>query len=88
MKRFTIGLSMLLISGAALAANGEPNFWGGIGAGAYTGKNYPDDAGSENDPGHNNVGGYSIHGSLNFTGEQATFRIRQSALFNFTSNRA
>lgn len=88
MKRFTIALSMLLISTGALAGNGEPNFWGGIGAGGYTGKNYPDDAGSQDDPGHNNVGGYSIHGSLNFTGPQATFRIRQTALFNFTSNRA
>ncbi len=88
MKRFTIALSMLLISTGALAGNGEANFWGGIGAGAYTGKNYPPDAGSQDDPGHNDVGGYSIHGSFNFTGPQATFRIRQSALFGFTSNRA
>ncbi len=88
MKRFAIALSMLLSSGVALAASSEPNFWGGIGAGGYTGKNYPPDAGSVDDPDHNKVGGYEINGSLNFTGPNATFRFRETALFHFTSNRA
>jgi hypothetical protein len=77
-----------LFCGSAFAQGFEPNFWGGIGGGAYTAKDYPPDAGSQDDPDHNKVGGYSIHGTLNFTGSMATFRIRQSALFGFTSNRA
>ena len=85
--RWTTLPALLFCVTATAATTAEPNFWGGLGGGAYTGKNYPPD-GDTYDPNHNDVGGYSVHGSFNFTGPQATFRIRQSEYFGFTSNTA
>ena len=97
MKLQMLPLAALVFCTSAAAARapesappaGEgPNIWVGLGGGGYTGQNYPNDSGSQEDRDHNKVGGYAAHFSLNFEGRSAEFRIRHSWLFHFTSNTA
>ncbi len=85
-----LGLSILLLVGWGTASAQpvfDPNIWGGLGGGAYTGQDYPDDPSSSDDE-HTKVGGYQTHASFNLTGRAVGLRGRWTHMFDFTSNAA